>query len=89
MAIEGAVNNPGTVLQGTPEGRRRAGALMGETTRYLLVYEEGSMGDVTEAEVQRQSSGGAIAWPCAKEDLLALRRLGSRGLALTPVCLPL
>lgn len=44
--------NAGCALQGAPEGRRRAGALFGETTRYLLVYEEGSVGDVTEAEVR-------------------------------------
>lgn len=44
--------NSGNALQGALEGRRRAGALFGETTRYLLVYEEGSVGDVTEAEVR-------------------------------------
>lgn len=37
------------------EGRRRAGALLGETTRYLLVYEEGSMAGVTEDEVRQES----------------------------------
>lgn len=47
------------------EGRRRAGALLGETTRYLLVYEVGSMAAVTEADVRQvvEAAGGTLlAW---------------------------
>lgn len=39
-------------MQEVAAGGRRAGALIGETTRYMLVYEEASIGDVTEDEVQ-------------------------------------
>ena len=43
--------NSASALQVAPDGRQQAGALTGETTRHLLVYHEGSMSDVTEAEV--------------------------------------
>lgn len=38
---------------------------MGETTRYLMVYEEGAIGGVTEEEVRRvvEAAGGQLlAW---------------------------
>jgi hypothetical protein len=57
--------NSRNALQGAPEGRRRAGALFGETTRYLLVYEEGSMGEVTEAEVGATPVCSAVHRPLA------------------------
>ena len=42
-----------------------AGALQGETTRYLLVYEEAHIGQVTEAEVAAAvaaAGGRLLAW---------------------------
>ena len=47
-------------MQVAPQGRERAGSSVGGTTRHLLVFEEGSIGAVTEAEVASSACRSAL-----------------------------
>ena len=67
--------NATITLQVAPDGQQQAGALIGETNRHLLVYHEGSMGDVTEAEVTKSCAccpallaGSVLQRPCRGAD---------------------
>lgn len=61
--------------QGRMGGGRLAGALQGETTRYLLVYEEAQIGKVSKEEVEAvvaAASGRLLAWHDAIGTALAV-----------------